>query len=278
MRLGLNGATIMHADLITELKIADEAGFEIAELRDAKLRPYLEEHSMDELLAFLKTLSIRPVNLNALEPITFVPERDWEELLERAEWFCNAAAQLECETIAVVPGIKPSGATREDCFEESVKALERIAPIAENYGVGMSFEFIGFDGFTIQGVAECVRAIEAVDRPFIGMVFDFIHFFTGEYVPEELAATDPTMIDMIHLCDAKDLPVEAHRASDGQRLLPGDGIMNTDEIMKTLVGIGYDGDYSIEIYNEELWDMDPGQIADDAYSKARKVLDTYYNI
>ena len=278
MRLGLNGSTIMHTDLITELKIADGTGFEIAELRDAKLRPYLEEHSMDELLAFLKTLNIKPVNINALEPITFVSEQDWAELMERAEWFCSTAAQLGCETIAVVPGIKPPGATREDCFEESVKALKRIAPIAENYDVGMSFEFIGFDGFTIQGVAECLRVIEAADRPFIGMVFDFIHLFTGEYVLEELAATDPAMIDMIHLDDARDLPIEVHRESDGKRLLPGDGIMNTDEIMKVLVGIGYDGDYSIEIYNEEIWAMEPVQVANDAYVKARKVLDTYYHI
>ncbi len=65
MRLGLNGSTIMHTDVITELKIADEAGFEIAELRDAKLRPYLKEHSMDELLAFVKTLKVKPVNINA---------------------------------------------------------------------------------------------------------------------------------------------------------------------------------------------------------------------
>ena len=168
MRLGFNGATIMHADLITELKIANEAGFEIAELRDAKIKRYLAEHSMDELLAFLKTLSIKPVNINALEPVTFVSDRDWEELMERTEWFCSTAAQLGCETIAVVPGIKPPGATREDCFEESVKALKRLAPVAENYDVGMSFEFIGFDGFTIQGVAECLLWYVTLSRYGVG--------------------------------------------------------------------------------------------------------------
>ena len=83
MRLGFNGSTIMYAYLITELKIADEAGFEIAELRDAKIRPYLAEHSMEELLAFLETLTIKPVNINALEPVTFVSDQDWEELMER---------------------------------------------------------------------------------------------------------------------------------------------------------------------------------------------------
>jgi len=276
MRLGLNGSTIMHTDLITELTIANEAGFEIAELRDAKVRPYLEKHSMVELLDFLKTLKIKPVNINALEPVTFVPEKDWKELEERADWFCHTAAQLGCQTIAVVPGIKPVGATREDCFQESVKALKRLAPIAENYGVGMSFEFIGFNGFTIQGVGECLRVIETVGRPYIGMVFDFIHFFTGEYVLEELEEADPKMIHMIHLDDAKNLPLEVHRQTDGKRLLPGDGIMDTDEMMKTLCDIGYDGDYSIEIYNPEIWDMDPVQVAHDAYAKGRKVLSKYY--
>ena len=276
MRLGLNGSTIMHTDLITELKIADGAGFEIAELRDAKLRPYLQEHSMDELLAFLKTLKVKPVNINALEPVTFVAEKDWGELLERAEWFCRTAAQLGCATIAVVPGIAPAGATRQDCFEESVKALKRIAPIAENYGVGMSFEFIGFNGFTIRSIAECMRVIEAVDKPYIGMVFDFIHFHTGDTSLEELAAVDGQSIHMVHLDDARDLPLEVHRQSDGKRLLPGDGIMDTDAIMKTLRQIGYDGDYSVEIYNEDIWNMDPLQVAHDAYVKGRRVLDKYY--
>ncbi len=276
MRLGLNGATIMHTDLITELEIANRAGFDFAELRDAKLRPYLQDHSMAELLDFLKTVRIKPLNINALEPVTFLSAKEWEELEQRAEWFCSTAAQLGCDTIAVVPGVRPKGATREDCFQESAKALKRLAPIAENYGVGMSFEFIGFDGFAIQGVAECLRVIEAVGRPRIGMVFDFIHFFTGEYVLEELEATDPAMIDMVHLCDAKELPIEVHREHDGKRLLPGDGIMDTDEFMTALSDIGYDGAFSVEIFNEDIWDLDPTQVANDAYRKSRAILDKYY--
>lgn len=276
MRLGLNGSTIMHTDLITELKITDDAGFEITELRDAKLRPYLQEHSMAELLDFMKTLKVKPVNINALEPVTFVTEKDWGELLERSEWFCSTAAQLGCATIAVVPGFAPAGATKQDCFDEAVKALKRIAPIAENYGVGMSFEFIGFQGFSTRSIAECMRIIEAVDKPYIGMVFDFIHFHAGDTSLDELAAVDGGSIHMVHLDDARPLPLETHRASDGYRLLPGDGIMDTDAIMKTLVQIGFDGDYSVEIYNEDIWNMEPVGVARDAYAKSRRILDKYY--
>lgn len=276
MRLGLNGSTIMHTDLVTELTIADRAGFEIAELRDAKLRPYLAEHPMSELQAFLKTVKIKPVNINALEPITFVAEKDWDELLKRTEWFAKSSAELGCQSIPVVPGIRPPGVTRDECFAETVRSLKRLMPVAEDYGVGLAFEFIGFNGFTIQGVAETLRVIEAVNRPRIGMVFDFIHFYTGEYVLEELQATDSKLIDMVHLDDALNLPLEVHRQTDGKRLLPGQGIMNTDEIMNTLVDIGYDGDYSIEIYNEDIWNMDPVLVANDAYKYGHKVLDAHY--
>lgn len=275
MRLGLNGATIMHTDLITELTLADKAGFDTAELRDAKLRPYLEQHSIDELKDFLKTLRIKPVNINALEPITFV--KDWDELEQRTEWFARCSAELGCASIPVVPGIRPPGTTREECFKESVMSLRRLAPIAENYGVGLAFEFIGFNGFTIQGLGEALRVVEAVGRPKIGVVFDFIHFYTGEYVLEELQSTDPKMIDMVHLDDAKNLPLEEHRKSDGKRVMPGQGIMDTAEIMNALVDIGYDGEYSVEIFNDEIWAMDPEKVAKDAYVTARAVLDKYYD-
>ncbi len=52
--------------------------------------------------------------------------------------------------------------------------------------------------------------------------------------------------------------------------------MATDEMMTTLADIGYDGDFSIEIYNPDIWAMDPVQVANDAYAKGRKMLDKYY--
>jgi len=231
---------------------------------------------MLELKDFLKTLKIKPVNINALEPVTFVPEKDWKDLEQKTDWFCRTSAELGMKSVPIVPGIRPQGTTREGCFREAVKSVKRLMPIAENYGVGLAFEFIGVNGFTIQGVGETLRVIEAVNRPNIGLVFDFIHFFTGEYMLEELETTDPAMIDMVHLNDARNLPLEVHRQNDDYRLLPGDGIMATDEIIKTLVSIGYNGDYSVEIYNQEIWALDPVQVANEAIVKARKVLDKYY--
>lgn len=281
MRLGLNGATIMHTDLIMELNIANKAGFEISELRDVKLRAFLQGHSMADLKDYLKTVTVKPVNINALEPVTFVSEKDWEELEERTEWFCSNSAAMGCESIPVVPGKIPPGATAEDCFEESVKALKRIAPFAANYGLGLSFEFIGFNDFTVRSMVECQRIIDAANKAVrgvkIGMVFDFIHYFAGEVTLDDLKQVGVGSIDIVHLCDASPVSLETHQVSDGNRLLPGDGIMDSEGLLKTLVDLGYDGAYSVEIFNEDIWNMDPVQVANDTYAKSMRLLSAYYS-
>jgi len=41
--------------------------------------------------------------------------------------------------------------------------------------------------------------------------------------------------------------------------------------------MGYDGDYSIEIFNQAIWDMHPLQVAGDAYAKAQRMLGEVYS-
>ena len=49
MKIALNGATTMHADLETDIKAASEAGFELIEIWAAKLREFLKTKTVSEL-------------------------------------------------------------------------------------------------------------------------------------------------------------------------------------------------------------------------------------
>ena len=42
---GLNGATTGTADLLTDLRAAREAEYDVLEIRDTKVRAYLDRHS-----------------------------------------------------------------------------------------------------------------------------------------------------------------------------------------------------------------------------------------
>ncbi|MBC7901715.1 MAG: sugar phosphate isomerase/epimerase, partial [Saprospiraceae bacterium] len=45
MKIALNGATTMHADLTTDILAAGQAGYDLVEIWASKLRTYLSTHS-----------------------------------------------------------------------------------------------------------------------------------------------------------------------------------------------------------------------------------------
>ena len=71
MKLALNGATTMKADLETDIRVAQLAGFDYVEIWAAKLREYLKSKTTAELRAFLKAADVKPYSINSIERITF---------------------------------------------------------------------------------------------------------------------------------------------------------------------------------------------------------------
>ena len=59
MQLGWNGASSMKADLETDIEIARRVGYPLLEIWGAKLRHYLQRHTVTELADRLKAANIR---------------------------------------------------------------------------------------------------------------------------------------------------------------------------------------------------------------------------
>ena len=71
MKLALNGATTMKADLATDIRAASVAGFDCLEIWAAKLRDFLRSHSTAELKSMFEESGIEPYSINSIERITF---------------------------------------------------------------------------------------------------------------------------------------------------------------------------------------------------------------
>jgi predicted xylose isomerase-like sugar epimerase len=72
-RFALNGATTGSADLLTDIRVASEAGFEALEIRETKLVSYLK--SGGALYSLRRTLAdsgLEVLSINALEQSTLV--------------------------------------------------------------------------------------------------------------------------------------------------------------------------------------------------------------
>lgn len=270
MKIALNGATTMRADLQTDIKAASAAGYELIEIWAAKLREFLKTNTIADLKTLLEESNLQPYSINSIEHITFRSGEDYEKIKAECEEYSRIAGEINCPYVVVVPGKMPENSNEEIIIEESVKVLNKLADIAEKYNVGLAFEFLGQADCSVQTLDLDKKIIERVNRENVGLVIDTFHFYAGNSTFEAIETLDPKKLFIFHINDAEDLPKE--NLTDAHRLYPGMGILPIKEIKKRFDKIGYDRMVSIEIFRPEYWEENPFEVAKLAKAATEKVL------
>ena len=260
MKLALNGATTMHADLVTDIKAAKAAGFELIEIWAAKLREFLKTNTVADLKTLLDDAGLQPWSINSIEHITFRTADDYENIIKaQCEELSSIAGQIGCKYVVVVPGKLPEGLSEEEITDESIKVLNELGDIAEKHGVSLAFEFLGQTDCSVQTLDHCNKIVEKMNRENIGNVLDTFHFYAGNSTMEAIDTLRPEKLFIFHINDSEDLPKE--QLDDSKRLYPGLGILPLKEIKERFDKIGYDTMASIEIFRPEYWNQDPYEVA-----------------
>jgi 2-keto-myo-inositol isomerase len=263
MKLALNGATTMRADLGTDLKAAKTAGFDYLEIWAAKLRAFLKERSTSELKDLFAQSGLSPLSINSIEHITFRDKQAYESIKRECEELSRIAAAIKCPCIVVVPGPLPEGgASRETVVAESVEVLNELCDISSAHGVSLAFEFLGQTDCSVPKLDLAADIVREADRRDLGLVIDSFHFYAGGSTFAMIEALDPSSIQIFHINDAEDLP--RTQLEDRHRLLPGLGILPLREMLSSFRHIGYDKVASVEIFRPEYWERDPFELASEA--------------
>jgi 2-keto-myo-inositol isomerase len=271
MKLALNGATTMRADLATDLRVAEAAGFDYLEIWASKLRHFLKHNSTSDLKKLFATHNLKPLSINSIEHITFRDTESYESIKNQCRELSEVAAAIGCPCIVVVPGrIPEGGATRIEVIDESVRVLNELCDIAEQHGVALALEFLGQADCTVQTLDLAHEIVRTTDRKNLGLVIDSFHFYAGGSTIEMIEALDPKLLSIFHINDAEDRPLE--ELNDSHRLLPGLGILPLLAIVGAFERIGYDRVASVEIFRPEYWEMDPFKLATDAHAATLSVL------
>jgi len=143
---------------------------------------------------------------------------------------------------------------------------EFLEPI-QNMGVKAAFEFIGtWEQYsTIEDAYAVVQ-----DSPQVGTItLDTFHFWRGRSKVDTIKRIPVERIALVHLNDVK--RVEWSQATDQDRTYPGEGVMPLTQILGTLIGEGYTGPLSVEIFGE-CQRQDPREVAVKAFKSASKVV------
>jgi len=270
MKIALNGATTMYADLLTDIEVASAAGYDLLEIWSAKLYKYLETRSVADLKDDLANSGIQAYSINSIEHVTFRTESEYSAIKAECEMLARIAREIECPYIVVVPGKQPEAVTKEGIVAESVRVLNELGDIAEKHGISLAFEFLGQADCSVPTLDLCNEIVETVGRENIGIVIDSFHFYAGNSTFEAIDKMRPEKLFIFHINDAESLPKE--QLTDAHRLFPGMGILPLRQINEHFRKIGYDRMVSIEIFRPEYWQQDPLVIAIRAKEATEEVL------
>ena len=180
MKIALNGATTMRADLETDFAAAQVTGFDLVEIWAAKLRKFLLKQTPDELKTLIAETGVPPLSINSIEHVTFRDTQSYDAIKAECDELSRIAARINCPFVVVVPGKLPgAGASRAEVIDESVRVLTELCDIAARHDVSLAFEFLGQTDCSVQTLELAHEIVHATDRPNLGLVIDSFHFYAG---------------------------------------------------------------------------------------------------
>jgi sugar phosphate isomerase/epimerase len=107
-------------------------------------------------------------------------------------------------------------------------------------------------------------------RANLGICLDMFHYYCGPSKSEDLAFLSGENLFHVQLSDLAGQPREL--ATDGDRILPGDGDFAIDDVVDRCRQIEYTGAISVELMNPQIWQIPARQFGEIAITALRKLL------
>ena len=180
-----------------------------------------------------------------------------------------AKALLEmCVAVGSPVLVAASSAMAHSSRERDVIAadLRRLAMLALPRRVKIAYLPLSW-GRAVTDLHAALDVIARAGMPNLGIGIDSFHAIASRSALDELDAVFPETILLVQLSDfmEPELPSIADRVSTGEhrRVFPGEGMHSAQiaELVRRLAALGYRGGYSLEVFNDDYWQIDPSTVA-----------------
>ncbi len=269
-RLCLNTSTIMGKNLSIreEVEIAAKAGYDGIEPWVRRIEEYRVKGGS---LADLKK-RIGDAGLTVEGAIGFTAwivddEAERAKGVEQMKRDMDLVVQIGALRIAA----PPVGATDKPGLDLDAAAgrYRAILDAGDAVGVVPQLELWGHSK-NLSRLGQCMHVIVESGHPKAGLLGDFYHIYKGGSDFAGLAAIGPSVLQVFHMNDYPDMPRQA--VADKDRVMPGDGVAPLAKVLHGMHDRGCHPVLSLELFNRQLWDQDPMQVARQGIEKMRSVV------
>lgn len=265
-RYSLNASTIRTTPLFEKIRVAAAAGYSGIELWHDELEAYCQSQGkIEDVRQALDEAGLKVPMTIALRGWSLVDPADDAQVWGECERRIEQAAAIGSEFIVASP---PSGLVD---IGDASRRYRHLVELAQPYGVRPAMEYLGF----VEHIHTLSLAVQIVRHSGASggcVVIDPFHNFRGG---ESFDAIEQMTLEEIAVSHFNDSPASPPREQqhDRDRVQPGDGIQPLDRWIALLKEKGYHGWLSLELFNEDLWQRDPLEVAADGLQKMRAIAE-----
>ena len=157
--------------------------------------------------------------------------------------------------------------------QKLVQDLRKLAMLAIPMDIKIAFEALSW-GRSINEFPQAWDIISEADMPNPGLGFDSFHMFATKTPMEDLELLDPDKIFLVQLADFmwNEIKTVEERISTARtfRVFPGEGVHSDAlaTLVRKLHQLGYRGDYSFEVFNDDYQQIPLDVVAERARKAA----------
>lgn len=250
-----------------KLEAIAAAGFKSVEIFESDLLSY--NGTPADVARDMASLGLKPITFQPFRDFEGMPDSQRQKTFDRAERKFDLMQELSCPLLMVCSNVSPDSVGGIDRAAADFNVLgERAA----KRGLKVAFEALAW-GRHINDYRDAWEVVRRADHRAVGLVLDTFHTFARKTDLKPLYAIPGDRIFLVQLADAPWLEMDVLSWSRHFRCFPGQGDMPVIDFMTAVQATGYQGDLSLEIFNDQFRAGSPRSVALDGQRSLVYLMD-----
>jgi 4-hydroxyphenylpyruvate dioxygenase len=237
--------------LKAKLKAMKDAGFTQVMLKANDIVGHPD--GIDAAVAEVKASGLRGTGFQVLRDFEGLSGHLHEYKIDIAKAMLQMCAALDCKVLLACSSTSPH-ATQD--LDHIARDLRKLAMLAVPLGIRIAYEGLSW-GRTVNEFTTAWDVVCRADCPNLGLGIDGYHIVAAKTSLDEIDYLDPSKIFLVQLADFmwQETKTFEERMTTARtyRVFPGEGVHSEQmvDLVLKLDRLGYRGDYSFEVFNDD---------------------------
>jgi sugar phosphate isomerase/epimerase len=254
--------------LEAKLRAVREAGFSQIMLSARDVAGHSE--GLDAAVQAVRDSGLRVTGFQVLRDFEGLAGHLHEYKVDIAKAMLQMCAALGAKVLLACSSTSTHASDERDAL---ARDLRKLAMLALPLNIKVAYEGLSW-GRTINDFTQAWDLVCRADAPNLGLGLDSFHAFATKTPLDAIDELDPDKIFLVQLADFMwhEIRSVEERISTARhfRVFPGEGVHSAQvaELVTRLDRIGYRGDYSFEVFNDDYQSLPPDVVAQRARRSA----------